>query len=562
MKNLKISSKLAVSFIILLAFSLIIGVIGIVGVNIVNRNAVSMHDDNLYSVAYIQAIAFDYQRENINIRDMLLYDNTSNEYAASKSSLENAIKETNEDLANYKAVIVEKDEMDLYNKFVDDYNAVYNTIIVPVRDLADKGENEQANAVMAANANLVTTADNRLDELVAMNLEAADSSNKNNASAYTLIIIIAAIALVAAVIIAVFLTIRISGLIAKPMVLIKDMVNQIGLKGKLTFSKSQKDLLDEYGKSKDEIGETILAMNSMVEHLAYLSAEMDLIAQGDLTSDIKKLSDEDVIADALYKMSDNLNNMFYEINIASSQVNTGASQVADGAQLLSEGSTQQATAVDELSSSISEISDMTEANAKMANNAASLTTSVRSNAENGTVQMQSMMQAVTEITAASQNINKVIKVIDDIAFQTNILALNAAVEAARAGAAGKGFAVVADEVRNLASKSAEAAKNTTTLIADSIEKAELGAKIAQETSTSLDDIVKGIVESTDIISKIADSSEQQAKGIQQITIGINSVAQVVQQNSATAEESAAASEEMSGQSSALQDLVANFKLKR
>ena len=183
------------------------------------------------------------------------------------------------------------------------------------------------------------------------------------------------------------------------------------------------------------------------------------------------------------------------------------------------------------------------------------------NAEKGSHQMDEMTGAVKEINLASQSISKVIKVIDDIAFQTNILALNAAVEAARAGQHGKGFAVVAEEVRSLAAKSAEAAKDTGELIANSMDKAELGARIALETAESLANIVSGINESTRFVNEIAHSSEKQSVGISQINEGIEQVAKVVQQNSATAEESAAAAMEMSEQSDILQQLIAQFKLK-
>jgi methyl-accepting chemotaxis protein len=255
-----------------------------------------------------------------------------------------------------------------------------------------------------------------------------------------------------------------------------------------------------------------------------------------------------------------LSEMFGEIKTSSEQVTVGAQQIADGAQTLAQGATEQAASVEELSSSINEVANKTADNAKLANRAADLSATVRDNAQKGTEQMDAMMSAVKDINDASNEINQVIKVIDNIAFQTNILALNAAVEAARAGQHGKGFAVVAEEVRSLAAKSADAAKDTGTLIENSIEKATLGARIADETSASLAEIVNGINESTEIVRQIADSSEEQSVAIKEINKGIDQVAQVVQSNSATAQESAAASEEMSGQSSILNELIGRFKI--
>jgi methyl-accepting chemotaxis protein len=273
------------------------------------------------------------------------------------------------------------------------------------------------------------------------------------------------------------------------------------------------------------------------------------------------LSDSDSMGLALQTMVNNLNDMFLEINSATDQVSVGSKQIADGAQALAQGSTEQASSVQELAASLSEVSNKTAENANMAKEAANLSNEIKASAEKGNQQMDQMMTAVTEINEASGSISKVIKVIDDIAFQTNILALNAAVEAARAGQHGKGFAVVAEEVRNLAAKSAEAAKDTSGLIENSIEKANLGMAMATETSESLKKIVEGINHNAEIISKIEHSSNDQSDAIKQINIGVDQVAQVVQQNSATAEESAAASEEMSGQSSMLQQLISQFKLK-
>jgi len=233
----------------------------------------------------------------------------------------------------------------------------------------------------------------------------------------------------------------------------------------------------------------------------------------------------------------------------------GTKQISDGAQSLAHGSLEQAATIDKLSASINEIKTQTAQNVDVAKQAASLSYTIRDNAEKGSAQMGNMMQAVQEINDASSQIGKVIKVIDDIAFQTNILALNAAVEAARAGQHGKGFAVVAEEVRNLASKSAEAARNTGGLIENSIEKAHLGLSIATETSTSLSEIVEGINHSAQIAAQIAESSTAQTTAIEYLNEGITQVADVVRQNSASAQQSASASQEMTNQAEYLQKLI-------
>ncbi|MDR0293713.1 MAG: methyl-accepting chemotaxis protein [Oscillospiraceae bacterium] len=313
--------------------------------------------------------------------------------------------------------------------------------------------------------------------------------------------------------------------------------------------------------TKNEIALLERAFSDISNSIQEQANVMVKIADGDYSLTIPVRSEADVMNKAINNMVDRTNETMNEIRTSTAQVSSGSKQIADGSQALAQGSTQQAASVEQLSASISDIADKTKVNAEMAGKAAILGNTIMQNAEKGSRQMEEMMDAVKEINAASQQISKVIKVIDDIAFQTNILALNAAVEAARAGQHGKGFAVVAEEVRSLASKSADAAKETGNLIANSTEKAELGSRIAEETSASLTEIVQGINESSQLVSQIAQSSDEQSAGIAQINKGIDQVAQVVQQNSATAEESAAASEEMSGQSAMLEELIAQFKLK-
>ena len=376
-----------------------------------------------------------------------------------------------------------------------------------------------------------------------------------------LVMVVIPIAVVILLIAAVLIFMIIRKTISNPLTLLAAFMKKAGSSGDLTLTPQDVDSIGKLSKNPDEIGQAIAGSASFVGHVTHIAGELETVANGDLNIEIKMLSNTDTMGKSMNKMVENLNSMFSEIHASTNQVSVGSKQVADGAQALAQGATEQAASIEELSSSIAEVAERTKDNAVTAGKTSKLSETIKENAEKGSRQMDDMIIAVSEINEASKNIGKIIKTIDDIAFQTNILALNAAVEAARAGQHGKGFAVVAEEVRNLASKSAEAAKDTGAMIQNSMEKAELGASIAGETAASLKEIVSGINESSQLIQEIARSSESQSLGISQINIGIDQVAHVVQQNSATAEESAAASEEMSGQSDMLQQLIARFNLK-
>jgi methyl-accepting chemotaxis protein len=250
------------------------------------------------------------------------------------------------------------------------------------------------------------------------------------------------------------------------------------------------------------------------------------------------------------------------ISAASEQVASGSNLVAGSSFSLSQGASVQASSIQELTASLVEVASQTNLNAKNAEKANGLVQNAKSNAALGNEHMQGMLSAMDEINDSSSNISKIIKVIDDIAFQTNILALNAAVEAARAGQHGKGFAVVAEEVRSLAARSAGAAKETTELIEGSKRKVDAGTKIARDTADALNEIVKHVQVAADLVSAIAEASNEQAQAIEQINNGIQQVSQIVSTNAATSQESAAASEELSGQAAQLKEAVSVFKLKR
>jgi methyl-accepting chemotaxis protein len=332
-------------------------------------------------------------------------------------------------------------------------------------------------------------------------------------------------------------------------------------KGRVEYSDEEWAASAKFCESKDELGDCARKLIDINNTLIDISKTVGAMANGDLTISYTPKGPQDKSGNAIVLLIDHLNAMMREINDATAEVQSGSEQIAVGSQTLAQGSTEQASTIEELSASITNVAEKTNENTDMAKNAASLSLQIKANAEKGSQQMSEMTSAVEEINKASQDISKVIKVIDDIAFQTNILALNAAVEAARAGEAGKGFAVVSDEVRNLASKSAAAAKETGALIESSMKKAEAGAQIATETAISLGDIVEGINESAEIVHKISLASADQSNAIHQITLAIDQVSEVVQRNTATSEESAASSQELKAQANVLAENVAKFKLK-
>jgi methyl-accepting chemotaxis protein len=267
------------------------------------------------------------------------------------------------------------------------------------------------------------------------------------------------------------------------------------------------------------------------------------------------------IKDAANNTMKAISEVLTEMGESSDQVADGSKQVSDASQSLSQGASEQASAIEQLSASITEIAAQTRQNAANATEAKELANKAKNDADVGTVQMRDMIKSMEEINESTIKVSKVIKVIDDIAFQTNMLALNAAVEAARAGQQGKGFAVVADEVRNLAARSANAVKETTEMIENSLKRAEVGNKIANETKIALDQIVIGVDKAAILVAEIAAASNEQATGISQINRGVEQISQVVQTNSATAEESAASSEELSSQAESLKVMVGKFTLK-
>ncbi len=316
----------------------------------------------------------------------------------------------------------------------------------------------------------------------------------------------------------------------------------------------------DHARIKDYVNNTTGSLKGYIQEI---SAVLGNMADGDFAQEVISDYKGDFIAlkDAINAIMRSFNQMIAKINMSANQVASGTRQLSVGSQTISQGAVSQAGALEQLTVSISEVMTQTRRNAEDARIANELSAQARVAVKEGRLQMSSMQQAMTDISNSSFRIAKITKVIDDIAFQTNILALNAAVEAGRAGLHGKGFAIVADEVRSLAAKSADAARETATLIQASMKTIDNGSQITNQTAAALDSIMQSVNKITDIVSGIALSSGEQAAAISQINTGIGQLSQVVQTNSATSQETAAASEQLSGQAEMLKDMASRFVIK-
>ncbi len=512
--NMKISKKLLLGFSIVIAVAVAIAAVGIMNLMSINENDLLMYEKMTVPIAQFSQVATAFQRVRVNLRDIIL-NNDAAKIADQEQRIADRRAEINENADAYKSSILEQDEQNAYDEFMNT-RAVFVGYMDQIVQLARENKDTEAFALLQSDA---CYAAEQAEQNAILNLVeikrgyAADQSAENANMANTAILTVG-IALLIGLILAILIAMYISRLISRS--------------------------------------------------LKKISLAAEGIADGNLTLDIDIDTKDEIgnLASSCHRMTTNLNEVLGGIFAASEQVSSGASQLADSSMSLSQGASEQASSIEELTASLEQISSQTKLNAQNASQANKLASIAQGNAEQGNGQMQEMLRAMEEINQSSSSISKIIKVIDDIAFQTNILALNAAVEAARAGQHGKGFAVVAEEVRNLAAKSASAAKETTDMIEGSIKKVEAGTKLAVHTAEALNQIVEGVAQAAALVKQIDVASSEQATGLQQINHAVMQVSQVVQANSAVSEQSAAASKELSGQAEMMRLSVGKFRLKK
>ncbi|MCI8727391.1 MAG: HAMP domain-containing protein [Hungatella sp.] len=479
--------------------------------------------------------------------------------ASSLQYLQKEKEEMDTLLATYGGMI-DEEERDFYENAMNLWSQ-YDKADEEIMALAKEGRSEEARAILEGECvGLYNSLNSAFNDIIVYNTEGSDAATEESFFLYRTATFVMAAVILVIILIGVYFSFVVVRLIKEPVSEIENAAIKMAegdLDVKISYTSR-----DELGVLAEQVRRLIHKLQLIIDDENKFLAKM---AAGDFTVD--SICEEEYtggfqpVLVSFRGIAEKLNDTMLQINQSSAQVASGSEQVSSGAQALSQGATQQASSVEELAATINEISDKVKQNADNAQQANAKAGGISMEMNVSNEKMQQMIQAMEDISSCSSEIGKIIKTIEDIAFQTNILALNAAVEAARAGAAGKGFAVVADEVRNLASKSAEASKNTSVLIENSLNAVENGTRIADETAQSLLQAVNGVNEMAGIIGQISEASSMQADSIAQITMGIDQISSVVQTNSATAQESAAASEELSSQSQIMKGLVERFKLK-
>ena len=558
LKNMQINTRLITAFMIVVVFLVITGVTSIVMLSNVGDALTDFHNTSYQSVtnswkakqalAEMKATLLQGTLDQDTVRSTGYVSDARSAfdtYQTACADLEKTYMGDKADIERIKAItaqitpIVEQ----LYSY------ASANNLEVGYQYLRDMYEPLADEAVSVFDT-IGNYADDRASDKVATGIT---TTRMATIVVITLIIISSAVSIV--------LAITIANGIVKP-------VNQMQ---EVTLAVSKGDFESDITyNSKDALGDLANNMRHLTATIKEIitDVEMQLAAMGDGNFNVRSRKEEMYVGSfarlqaAMTKLTLAVSETMAQIDVSADQVNSGGEQISSSAQAMAQGATEQASSVQELAATIGEISHAVEATASHAQSAKVDNQASHDQIAICSAHMADLMGAMKAIEDKSIEISKVIKTIEDIAFQTNILALNAAVEAARAGSAGKGFAVVADEVRNLATKSQEASKSTAALIDETVKAVNEGSRLSVETDEALKEVVIRAQKVMDAVTNISQATDAQSRDVAQVSTGIDQISSVVQTNSATAEQSAAASEELSGQANMLKELIGRFTLRQ
>jgi len=558
--DMKIGARIIIGFLVVILIATLIGGVGIFSLRNIGDTYKVAYTDSTEALEYMERISTSFQRIRMNVYGVTLAANTQdkNFYLESIADFKEVIDENigayRKMLESYAAedVVIEIKLIDQVQDALLNYGAERNDYLEQVGMSADSRE---SGMVWLGEGSKIRDAalsvDEAIDELIDYNLDYAQNMIVANTRLAFISTIIMVSVIIAGAVIAIIIGLYISRNISNKIKILVDTSHRL--------AEGDVDVRID-SDSKDEIGELMAAFGNMIENTRNQALMVERVADGDLTVEVTVRSSKDLLGQKLRELVLKNNQVLSNIREASAQVATGSGQISDTSLNLSQGATEQASSIEELSAAINEISEQVKKSVQNAQEARTQSIQTGKEVEDSNKQMQELIAAIGEINDKSSEIGKIIKTIDDIAFQTNILALNAAVEAARAGQHGKGFAVVADEVRNLAGKSAEAAKDTTTLIEETVHAVEKGTRFANVTAEAMEKVVTNTEVVTQLVDEIAKASDEQAAAVTQVNAGVEQISTVVQNNAATAEESAATAEELSSQAQMLNEQIALFRL--
>lgn len=551
-KDFSISRKLLTGFLSLTLIMLLVGGAGIAGLARISQMDTYMYKGQTAPMKDLfEALECLYQFR-VDSRAMVIYAGDAQKLDELKQSFDSGSEKFLSSIEAYRKTISIPESFTLLDESVSLFNESFKPAVEKCMDEAKAGNETAAWEALLQETNNIQKMFDNFNKLIDNRMDEAGKTNDSNhdTALWLTVILVLFVALGAGI--AVFLGARISKMISQPIEQVVDAANRIAL-GHVDVELGNID-------SKDETGQLAKAFTKMIDSIGKQVDAAERISNGDFTNEVPLRSDQDILGLALQKIRKDLNHTLLLISTASDQVNAGAEQVSSAAQALASGTAEQAATVEELNASVSRVAEQAEENDKNVQRAADYVGQAGNGISESNEYMRKLNGAMKEIGSASDKISNITKVIEDIAFQTNILALNAAVESARAGEAGKGFAVVADEVRSLAGKSAEAAKQTADLIRHSVTSVAEGEKLADETAKVLQGVAKQAEFVEQAIKGIEESSSQQVQVIEQINQGLYQVSAVVQTNAATAEESSSSSEELAAQAQMLQQEVGRFRL--